>query len=150
MYEFLEYRVADAMTRDLVTLPPEATIDDAERCFQEHQINGIPILGAAGRFLGLVTKLDVLAAFRFDENSLFPRYDQIAKRALREVMTPARDVVSVTSREKLTRVLRKMVEQRTKSFPVLDEDRLVGVIAREDILEALRRSVAGEVPTDPL
>jgi CBS domain-containing protein len=41
-----------------------------------------------------------------------------------------------------------MVATRNKSFPVVDEDgRLVGMVAREDVMRALRRAAAGERPT---
>ena len=48
-------------------------------------------------------------------------------------------------RTRLTRVLEKMVATRNKSLPVVDPhgDRLVGVVAREDVMQALRRAAAG-------
>jgi CBS domain-containing protein len=39
-----------------------------------------------------------------------------------------------------------MLATRDKSFPVVDDDRLVGVVAREDVMRALRRADAGEEP----
>jgi CBS domain-containing protein len=44
-------------------------------------------------------------------------------------------------------VLEKMVRTRSKSFPVVDaNDRLVGIVAREDVMQALRRARGGERP----
>ncbi len=65
-------------------------------------------------------------------------------------MTPLRDAVRVTSRTPLTRVLEKMVRSGVKSMPVVDDDRLIGVIAREDLLRALRRATPsdGSSPTE--
>ena len=50
---------------------------------------------------------------------------------------------------RLTRVLEKMIATRNKSFPVVDpkDERLVGVVAREDVMQALRRAGAGERPS---
>jgi hypothetical protein len=47
----------------------------------------------------------------------------------------------------LTRVIDRMVETRWRSFPVVDGERLVGVISRSDVLSALRRAAAGQRPT---
>jgi CBS domain-containing protein len=46
----------------------------------------------------------------------------------------------------LSRVVQKIVDTRNKSFPVVDDDRVVGMVAREDVMLALRRANAGEKP----
>jgi CBS domain-containing protein len=101
-------------------------------------------VGPRGELLGWLTKLDLLRAFRFSEDHVFPPYAEIMKQPVSGVMS--RDLRTVTPRAPLTRVLQKMLDSRDKSFPVVDEGRLVGVIAREDVLQALRRGVAGERP----
>ncbi len=71
-----------------------------------------------------------------------PAYDDLLSRTVGEVMTP--EFIYVDPATKLTRVLQLMVNHRTKSIPVLDaEQRLVGIIAREDIMRALAESVRG-------
>jgi len=47
-------------------------------------------------------------------------------------------------------VLETLVRTRMKSLPVVEDERVVGMIAREDVLAALRRAVAGERATGPL
>jgi CBS domain-containing protein len=70
---------------------------------------------------------------------LLPHYDEIMQRTVREVMTEA--VVHVEPAAPLTRALQLMVNLRARSFPVLSPDKqLVGVIAREDIMRALKES----------
>jgi CBS domain-containing protein len=141
MYEFLDYRVCDAMTVNAVTVKESTTLAEAEALFEEHDFNALPVVDGK-RLLGVVTKLDLLKAFRFTDESMFPPYEQIMARPVSHVMT--RDVVTVNPRTPLTRVLEKMVDLRTKSLPVTAGDELVGVIAREDLLRALRRAVSGE------
>jgi CBS domain-containing protein len=138
MTGFLEVRVQDVMTRKPVTIAPEATLAEAERIFAKDHFNGLPVVGAEGALVGFLTKLDVLRAFRFTEEHVFPPYEEIMEQPVSTVTS--RKVATVTPRAPLTRVLQKMVDSRNKSFPVVDGDRLVGIVAREDVLEALRRT----------
>lgn len=148
MYEFLDYRVCDAMTRDPVTIAPEASLAEAETLLEQHDFNALPVVGPARELLGIVTKLDLLRAFRFSDRHMFPPYQEIMARPVREVMVT--DLSTVTPRTPLTRVLETLVRLRTKSLPVVEDGAVVGMIAREDVLQALRRAVAGERATGPI
>ena len=150
MYEFLNYCVCDAMTKDPVTLGPEATLAEAESIFEKRGFNALPVVGSEGEMLGLITQLDLLKAFRFTPDSVFPPYTELMQTPVEEVMTPAAAVVTVTPRTPLTRVLERMVIFRNKSFPVQEDGCVVGMVAREDLLEALRRAVSGQRVMTPI
>jgi CBS domain-containing protein len=144
MYEFLDYIVSDVMSKP-VTVGPNAALAEVERILEQTGFNGLPVVDA-GALVGLVTSLDVLEAFRFTPDAILPPYDEIMRRSVSSVMAKEPAVVQPTTR--LTRVLEKMVDTRNKSFPVIDPktERLVGVVAREDVMKALRRAGAGERP----
>lgn len=144
MYEFLRYRVADAMTANPITVTPETTLADLEALFSQHDFNGVPVVDAGGALAGFATKLDMLKAFRFRPDAMVPPYEQIMAQPVSGVMST--EPVTVPPDRPLTRVLDALVEQRVKSFPVVETDRLVGVIAREDLLAALRRATRGVGP----
>lgn len=142
-YEFLEWRVEDVMSKPLC-IAPATTLAEAERLLEEHGYNALPVVDAGGALQGVVTSVDLLRAFDFNEDVILPDYERIMQRTVATVMT--RDAQSVTPRAPLTRVLRKLVDTRNKSFPVVDDGRVVGVIAREDVMQALRRARGGEKP----
>lgn len=143
MYEFLDYQVQDVMSQP-VTIRPQASLGEAEQLLEKHRFNGLPVVDVTGDLVGFVTSLDLLRAFTFGEDTILPPYEDIMRRPVEDVMT--REPHTVRPRTPLTRILRKMIDTRNKSFPVVDDDRLVGIVAREDVMRALRRADAGEKP----
>jgi CBS domain-containing protein len=141
MYEFLDYQVQDVMSRP-VCVRGETTLAEAEALLEKHGWNGVPVVDEAERPVGFVTSLDLLKAFAFSEDTILPPFERVLARPVTEVMS--RDLITVCPRTPLTRVLQKLVDSRSKSFPVVDDDRLVGMIAREDVMGALRRAGEGK------
>ena len=145
MYEFLKYEVRDAMTVDPIAIGPNARLREVEELFENHDFNGVPVVDDQRHLLGILTKFDLLKAFSFDAHAMVPHYDTIMEQPAEAVMT--RDPVSVEPRLPLSRLLQKLVEMRTKSLPVMENSRLVGIIARQDVLKALRRAtIKHEIP----
>jgi CBS domain-containing protein len=104
-----------------------------------HDFNAFPVV-EDGCMVGIVTKFDFLKAFAFTTRQMVPSYDELMSGTVGEFMTKA--VVDVRPDAPLTRVLQLMVSLKARSFPVVDgAARLVGMIAREDILRALKVSV---------
>lgn len=146
MYEFIYYRVKDAMSAPAVTLAPGTPLAEVEDLFERHDFNAFPVVDGAGELIGVLTKLDFLKAFRFTPESIAPHYDEIMQEPCESVMT--REPLAATPEMPLTRVLEDMIATRYRSFPVVEAGRLVGVIAREDVVRALRRAAAGERPAE--
>jgi CBS domain-containing protein len=138
MYRFLEYTVGQYMTRQVRTVTRQTTLRELEALFEKFDFNAFPVV-EGHEMVGLVTKFDFLKAFAFTTGQLLPHYDELMNRPVGEVMTEA--VVHVEPAAPLTRALQLMVTLRARSFPVLAPDkRLVGVIAREDIMRALKEA----------
>jgi CBS domain-containing protein len=144
MYEFLSWRVDDVMTRTVVTVGPEARIADAEDEFDTRDFDALPVVTSDGVVAGIVSKLDVLRAYVFSPETMLPRYDEIRARPVRTIMTL--QPLTVAPTQPLTRPLEMLAATRVKSLPVVEEGRLVGIVAREDVLRALHRAAAGEMP----
>ncbi|MCP1672939.1 CBS domain-containing protein [Natronocella acetinitrilica] len=137
MYQFVHYRVRDVMSADPVTVAPELSLRETQALFEKHGFNGMPVVDHAGKLTGVVTKMDILRAFTLNPAHIVPPYTEIMGEPVATVMTRA--PVTVKPDTPLTRVLQQLVELRIKSLPVVDNtDTLVGIVAREDILEALR------------
>ena len=135
MDSFLEAKVADYMTRAVVSVRPETTVRALEDLLADHDFNALPVLDGDA-LVGIVTKLDVLRTFIFTPEHMMPAYATLSRLPAREIMT--RHVFTFGPDEPLTRVLQALVESHARSFPVLDGSRLVGMISRADVVRALR------------
>ncbi len=141
MYKFLEQTVAGHMTRTIRTVTRGLTIHELGAMFERDDFNAYPVEDD-GQMVGLVTKFDFLKCFAFTPNQMVPRYDDLMKRTVADIMTS--EFIYVRSDTKLTRVLQLMVEHRFRSIPVIDSGhQLEGMIARGDILGALEACAGG-------
>lgn len=144
MYEFLEYRVGDVMTREVVSIGPETPLGEVEALFDARGYDALPVVDPGGELVGIVSKLDLLRAFHFTPDSIVPHYEEIRRRAAQSVMTL--EPYAVEPEMPLTRVLETLVATRVKSLPVVRTGRLVGMVSREDVIAALHRAAAGKRP----
>lgn len=143
MYKFLEQVTADAMTRNAKTVSRHVTLRELGELFEKEDFNAFPVEENSPQVVGLVSKFDYLANFIFTPAHMVPRYDDLMKRTVADIMTP--EFIYVRKETKLTRVLQLMVDHRLRSMPVIEGDqRLAGMISREDVMRALQRCGRGE------
>jgi CBS-domain-containing membrane protein len=139
LYTFIEQIVADHMTRDVKTVTRSVSLRELGDLFEKDDFNAYPV-EEGSQVVGLVSKFDYLACFIFTPAHMIPRYDKLMKRTVTDVMTS--EFIYVGGDTKLTRVLQLMVDHRLRSMPVIDSDqRLAGMISREDVMRALQRCV---------
>ena len=133
------------MTRKVKTVSCDATIGELNDLFASDDFNAYPVVDQL-EVVGLVTKFDVLKCFALALGSMAPRYDELMKRTASDVMI--HEFIYVGATTKLVRVLQLMIEHQLRSIPVMDADqRLVGIISRENIMQAIRDCMRGEKRT---
>jgi predicted transcriptional regulator len=119
------------MTSDLVTVRPDASVEEAIDILLTQQISGLPVTDDEGRLVGVITEFALLAV----------AYDKRVKNhSVRHHMT--RDVISVDVDDPISRIADLCIVHRVRRVPVMKDGRLVGVIARRDVLRALVESPA--------
>jgi CBS-domain-containing membrane protein len=141
---FIEQVVADHMTRDVKTVTCGQTLRELGDLFEKEDFNTFPV-EENGQVVGVVSKFDHLACFIFTPAHMMPRYDDLMKRTVTDIMTP--EFIYVGTETRLTRVLQLMVDHRIRSMPVIDgNQRLAGIISREDMMRALQRCTESKPP----
>ena len=138
MHRFLEATAEQYMTRTVKTVTRDTTMRELQRMFDEDDFNCYPVRHGDD-IVGVVSQFDFLKCFAFNPGRIVPAYDDLLSRMVSDVMTP--EFIYVDPATKLTRVLQLMMDHRMKSIPVLDAtQRLVGIIARADIMRAVASS----------
>jgi CBS domain-containing protein len=142
LYTFLEQIVSDHMTHDVKAVTRGVSLRELGDLFDKDDFNAYPV-EEGSQVVGLVSKFDFLACFVFTPAHMIPRYDDLMKRTVGDVMTS--EFIYVGEDTKLTRVLQLMVDHRLRSMPVINSDqKLVGMVSRQDVLRALQGSVCAK------
>jgi CBS domain-containing protein len=135
LHTFLEQVAAGYMTSDARTVTPGVTLRELGDLFDKDDFNAYPV-EEGSTVVGLVSKFDFLACFVFTPARMVPRYEDLMEQTVADIMTP--DFIYVRADTRLTRVLQLMVDHRIRSMPVIEGDqRLAGMISREDVVRAL-------------
>jgi CBS domain-containing protein len=125
------------MTTPVRSVAPETTVRDLYRLFEADDFDAYPVV-RNDELVGVVSKLDALKVFTLTQDEILPHYEDRMVMPVDAIMTSR--VVAVEPDASLQRVLQMLVQHRVKSLPVVDRWRqLVGMIAREDVMQALSR-----------
>jgi CBS domain-containing protein len=126
--------VREIMTRSLVTLRPEMTAAEGAEELLAHEISGAPVVDEQGALLGRLSEYDCLRAVASAEYQM-DSHD--AAETVAELMVS--NCYTVEPGLDLFGLAHEFVRRRVRSFPVLEDGRLVGQVSRRDALRAALR-----------
>ena len=124
-------RTRDVMSSPVVTVAPDAPLKEVAGILVEHGINAVPVVDGDDRLVGIVSEADLLPLEAHAAGK------QPARTA-REVMS--RSVYTLGEDTEATAAARLLLRHRLKSVPVVAGDRVVGMVARRDLLRLAGRS----------
>jgi CBS domain-containing protein len=150
--------VSDIMTRKILSVKPQETVEHAVNLMLRHGISGLFVVDDKGALVGVVTEGDLLRRDELGTQRHRPWWLRVlvspGKQALdfththgrlvSDVMTP--DVITVTADAKLENVVELMERQRIKRVAVVDKGHMVGIVSRSDLMRALLTHRRAETP----
>ncbi|MDE1995785.1 MAG: CBS domain-containing protein [Rhizobiaceae bacterium] len=150
--------VQTIMTSSPITVSTSALVADAAKLMLDHHISGVPVVDANGALVGMVTESDFLRRGELDTErkrswlmdllgspgKIADEYVRAYGRKVEEVMSWP--VTAISPLASLSDAVKLMEKQNIKRLPVVENGKLVGIIARSDLL----RAVYETLPTAPV
>lgn len=120
----------DFMTTKVFTLTPLMDMMEAMQVLARYRISGAPVLDMRGNMVGILTERDCLRTM-----VVVSYHGECRCGAVAEFMS--KEVQTVEPGTSLLRMAELFVSTRYRRFPVLHDERLVGIVSRKDAIRAM-------------
>lgn len=142
----IRLKIKDIMTDHIAMVSPQATVVEAARLMQQHDVGSLPVCEGES-LVGIVTDRDIVvrSVAHGKDPGMMP---------IREVMTQS--VETISPEMEINRVAELMSKQQIRRLPVVDHNRLVGMVSLGDLATQAKTEVEvaktlGEIsqPSEP-
>ena len=125
------------MTRNPVTATPDMSIAEASNLMKQEKVHRLPVLDKEKRLVGIITEKDILYATPSPASSLsiHEMAYLLSKLTVKKLMS--KNVVTITKDTTVEEAARMMVDQDLSSLPVLEGDKLIGIVTKSDMFKIL-------------
>ena len=141
-------RAKEVMTRDVVTVAPETTIEEIARLLLQHHISGAPVVDDDHKLVGMVSEGDLTRQLGTEERRpswwlrLFESSDEERAKYVRTHGRHAHDIMTKTvatvgEDTPIFEIAELLEERRIKRVPVVTDGKVVGIISRSNLLQGL-------------
>lgn len=128
-------QIRDVMTSNPTTCTPTATVIDAAKVMAREDVGPVPVV-EGDRLVGLVTDRDIIVRAVAEGRDV--KSTKVADIA-------SKDLVTVTPDEQLDRALKLMSQHQVRRIPVVEGERVVGIVSQADVARAADEEQTGEV-----
>src|SRR5262249_5978470 len=149
-------KAMDVMVRDVVTVKPETDVASAIKLLIEHDISALPVVDDGGKVVGVISEADLVRRTGIGTEKQRPWWlealtpgsmlaAEFAKaHGLRvsEIMSP--HVVSASEETSLEEIATLLEKHRIKRVPIIEDGKLVGIVSRSNLIQALASSLQAE------
>ena len=142
----------EIMTRNVVTVKKDQPISDLSKLFIENHFNGVPVLDDAGKVIGVVTQSNLIEQNKnlhiptvialFDAVLFLESEKKFESDVKKLTGSKIEDIyhkkpITVSPDTDLSEITTIMAEKDVHTLPVLEDDKLVGIIGKKDVIRAL-------------
>jgi CBS domain-containing protein len=153
-------RAAQIMVRDVVTVPPTATVQEIASVLAQKHISAVPVVDKEGRVLGVVSEGDLMRRTEIGTGrqrswwlrlftpteTLGHEFVKAHARTAADIMTSP--VVTVEPNTSLADIATLLEKHRIKRVPVVQDGRLVGIVSRANLVQTLAMAPSGRPMRD--
>lgn len=154
-------KASDIMSTDVITVGPDAKVQEVANLLIQHRISGMPVVDANGRVIGLVSEGDLLRRadagtgherswwlkLLIGNEGLAREYIHEHSREIGDVMS--REIITASPDTAVSDLAEILEKHRIKRVPIVKDGKLVGIVSRANLLHALV-SLRNEIPAKPV
>ena len=148
--------VRDVMETDVPVVYPSDSVERVLEVLREHELPGVPVINEGERCVGIITEEDLILSGENEDLHLphyfqlfggfvfverFSHFEERLRKAVAatagDLMTP--DPITIDPDAPVSAAARVIAQRKHNRLPVIEHGRLVGVVTRLDVLEALTR-----------
>ena len=144
----------DIMTKDVVTVTPDTSIEELANRLVKNEISGVPVVDESGALYGIVTENDLISrnkrlhiptVISFLDAAIYlessKRFEEEVKRvsATKVGDICSKKVISITEDTTIVDIATIMDEKKVHILPVVKKNRVVGIVGKRDIVKAVAR-----------
>ena len=147
-------KALDVMVRDVVTVQPDESVADAIKLLAEHDVSALPVVDDHDNVVGVISEADLVHREEIGTEKHRPWWleavtpattlaEEFAKshgRRVEEIMST--DVVSAAEDTPLSEIATLLERHRIKRVPILRSGKLVGIVSRSNLIQALASAQA--------
>ena len=138
--------VTEIMTKDVITVSPDASLKDVGEILKERRISGVPVIDEKGNIVGIVTLTDMLRVLdqiykwremerRIPDLKLSEMFEKEKSEAkVRNVMT--KSVYTLDENQTMEDVMRMMFDKKVHTIPITKDGKLLGIVGKRDLISA--------------
>lgn len=142
-------KAGEIMTWPVMSIEPDASVQDAIVRMLKHRISALPVVASDGSLVGIVSEGDLLRRAEIGTQRHRPRwlefllgpgrmaseYTQTHGRKVEDVMTPDPETIDETT--PVDEIVALMERRRIKRVPVMRDGKMVGIVSRANLMQAL-------------
>lgn len=127
-------KARDVMTTPVITVRPDTSVRAAADLLCSHGFTAAPVVDASGTLVGIATEADLVRGRIMPDGWTVERD---AEPTVGQAMTPAPS--AMRPEDDLADVVALMLDARLRSIPIVNDDKLVGIVTRRDVLRVVAR-----------
>jgi CBS domain-containing protein len=142
-------RAIDVMVREVVTVRPDTDVADAVKLLAAHDVSALPVVDGEGNLLGILSEADLIHRAEIGTEKHRPWWleavtgasrlaEEFAKshgKKVGEIMTSG--AISVSEDTPLSEIAALFEQKQIKRVPVVKDGKLIGIVSRSNLVQAL-------------
>lgn len=120
----------ELMTKDIITVAPDLTVRKLAMTLVKNQISGAPVAAKNGKIVGIVSEADIVAKKGKDVKAIM-----------------SKKVISVAEDTPVEEIAQLMTKHKIKRLPVMNGGKVVGIVSRADIVNAIAMGKHVTIPS---